>query len=103
MDGTNVKTRFEKDESRSVSGKITSANGLQNTPHTTTGITPAELLLGRKPKTLLDLATPNIAEKVRRKQSEQKQQHDNKARNRSFSTQQDGYVRNFGAGPQWIR
>ena len=72
----------------------------RNTPHTKTGITPAELLVGRKSKTLLDLAKPNIAERVRRKQSEQKQHHDNKARNRSFSTQQDVYVRNFGTGPQ---
>ena len=75
----------------------------RNTPHTTTGITPAKLLLWRKSKTLLDLAKPNIAERVRRKHSEQKQHHDNKARNRAFSTQQDVYVRNFGTGPQWIR
>ena len=75
----------------------------RNTPHTTTGITPAELLLGRKPQTSVDLAKPNIAERVRRKQSEQKQHHDNKARNRSFSTQQDAYVRNFGTSSQWIR
>ena len=75
----------------------------RNTPHTITAITPAELLLRRKPKTLFDLAKPNIAERVRRKQSEQKQHHDNKARNRPFSTQQDVYVRNFGSCLQWIR
>ena len=68
----------------------------RNTPHTTTGITPAELLLGRKPKTLLDLAKPNIAETLGRNQSAQKQHHDNNARNRSFSTHQDVYVCNFG-------
>ena len=75
----------------------------RNKPYTATGITPAQLLLGQKPKTLLNLAKPNIAERIRRKQSEQKQNHDNRARNRSFSTQQDVYVRNFGTGPQWIR
>ena len=52
----------------------------RNTPHMKTGITPAELLLGQKPKTLLDLVKPNIAERGRRKQSEQKQYHDNKPR-----------------------
>ncbi|XP_062514267.1 uncharacterized protein K02A2.6-like [Corticium candelabrum] len=43
-----------------------------NTPHMKTGITPAELLLGQKPKTLLDLVKPNIAERGRRKQREGK-------------------------------
>ena len=74
----------------------------RNTPHTTTGQTPAELLLGRKPKRLLDLAKPNLADRVHRKQNEQKQYHDDKARDRSFTMQQDVYVRNFGTDPLWI-
>ena len=77
----------------------------RNTPHTTTGITPAELPLGRKPKTLLNLVKQNIAERVRI-YVESKVSRNNimaTARNWSFSTQQDVYVRNFGTGPQWIR
>ena len=72
----------------------------RNTPHTTTGITPAKLLLGRKPKTLSDLAKLNIAERVRRKQSEQKQHHDNRlgtghlAHNKMFMSEISGLVLN---------
>ena len=33
----------------------------RNTPHTTTGISPAELMYGRRQRILLDLVHPNIA------------------------------------------
>lgn len=36
------------------------------TPQTTTGTSPAELLLGRKPRTCLDLLKPNTAERVKK-------------------------------------
>ena len=36
----------------------------RNTPHETTGLIPAELLLGRKPRTHLDLIHPDIATHV---------------------------------------
>ena len=39
------------------------------TPQTTTGISPAELLLGRLPRTRLDLLKPHLAERVERKQT----------------------------------
>ena len=32
------------------------------TPHSTTGISPAELLFGRRPRTLLDLIVPDVSE-----------------------------------------
>ena len=32
------------------------------TPHSTTGTSPAELLMGRKPRSILDLMKPNIAD-----------------------------------------
>ncbi len=35
---------------------------MPNTPHTTTGLETAELLLGRRPKTLLDLVKPNLTD-----------------------------------------
>jgi transposase InsO family protein len=40
----------------------------RNTPHATTGITPAELLMKRRSKTLLDLLCPNASDRVRQKQ-----------------------------------
>ena len=40
------------------------------TPQSTTGLVPAELLLGRRPRTRLDLLKPNTAERVERKQQQ---------------------------------
>ena len=42
-----------------------------NTPHATTGISPAELLMGRRPKALLDLLRPNLADRINKKQFNQ--------------------------------
>ena len=50
----------------------------------TTGLTPAEMLLGRKPRTRLDLIKPNAAERVEKKQEKQKEMHDSKAKARFF-------------------
>ena len=49
------------------------------TPHSTTGMSPAELLLGR-PRTRLDLLKSNRAERVEKKQEEQKANHDANAK-----------------------
>ena len=46
------------------------------TPHSTTGICPAELLMGRKPRSLFDLMKPNIADRVHQNQQKQKLRHD---------------------------
>ena len=54
-------------------------------PQTTTGLTPAELLLGRRPHTRLDLLKPHTAECAEQKQREQKAQHDSRGKPRTFS------------------
>ena len=46
------------------------------TPQTTTGLSPAEMLLGRRPRSRLDLLKPHTADRVERKQLAQKSQHD---------------------------
>lgn len=45
------------------------------TPHSTTGVPPAELLMKRRLRTRLDLMLPNNANVVRRKQGNQKEAH----------------------------
>ena len=50
------------------------------TPQGTTGVSPAELLLGRRPHTRLDLLHPNTAGRVEERQQQQKQQHDSRMR-----------------------
>ena len=39
------------------------------TPHSTTGITPAELLLGRRPRSVLDLVRPDLSKRSARSRS----------------------------------
>ena len=39
------------------------------TPHTTTGLSPAEMLMGRRPRSLLDLLHPDSAERMESRQS----------------------------------
>ena len=49
------------------------------TPQSSTGVSPAELLLGRCPRTHLDLSKLNLADKVENKQLQQKVDHDRAA------------------------
>lgn len=46
----------------------------RNTPHATTGITPAELLIGRTPRTHLDFLYPDLAIQAQKKQERQEGQ-----------------------------
>uniref|UniRef100_A0A8C2FFT4 Gypsy retrotransposon integrase-like protein 1 n=2 Tax=Cyprinus carpio TaxID=7962 RepID=A0A8C2FFT4_CYPCA len=72
------------------------------TPQTTTGLAPAEMLLGRKPKSHLDLLHPDVGEKVRVQQEKQKAWHDRHARERSFREGEAVFVRNFARGQRWL-
>ena len=72
------------------------------TPHTTTGVSPAELLHGRKPKSLLDLVRPDLEQRVQRKQWSQKEGHDRKSKFREFMKDEEVYVKNFRRGPSWV-
>ena len=74
----------------------------RNTPHTTTGVSPAELLLGRKPRTHLDLMHPDLSNRVIDKQMAQKTAYDGKKRERSYHIGDHVYVKNFQAGDKWI-
>lgn len=46
------------------------------TPHSTTGVSPAELLFGRRPRSLLDSLHPDLPSKVSKCQERQKAAHD---------------------------
>ena len=64
----------------------------RTTPHTTTGVFPAELLLGRRPHTRLDLLRPSVSTRVDHKHMQQKQVHDDKAQVRNFSVGEKIYT-----------
>ena len=72
------------------------------TPHSTTGISPAELLLGHRPHSHFDFMVPNLVTKVRNKQFSQKIQHDKKSKPRTFTIGSNVLVRNFSTGPEWL-
>ena len=72
------------------------------TPQTITGITPAELLMGRKPLSRLDLLNPDLRTRVENKQQDQKERHDNLAKRRSLKPGDLVYARNYAQGEKWI-
>ncbi|XP_060742372.1 uncharacterized protein K02A2.6-like [Tachysurus vachellii] len=72
------------------------------TPQTTTGLSPAELLHGRKLRCSLDFIHPDLTRKIQERQQKQKVHHDKKAHERSFGVGDPVLVRNFTYGPKWI-
>ena len=72
------------------------------TPHTTTGVTPAQLLMGRNLKSRWDLLKPNLANKVGEKQQQQKKVHDSHARAQQFEMGDEVYARDFRKGKTWL-
>ena len=72
------------------------------TPHTTTGIAPAELLMNRRPRSRLDLLHPDVSGAVRRKQLKQKVGHDCHCHQRTFTMGQPVWIKNNGLGQPWL-
>ena len=73
----------------------------RTTPQSTTGVTPAELLQGRRIRTRLDMLKPSLEEQVEQKQSRQKSNHDSN-RTTAFLKGERVYARGFGTGPKWV-
>ena len=75
----------------------------RTTPQSTTGITPAELLMNRKLRSRLDLLKPDLAKRVTEKQEKQKSAHDYHAAHHFFQVGDEAYVKNFRSyGPKWL-
>ncbi|XP_033637865.1 uncharacterized protein K02A2.6-like [Asterias rubens] len=74
----------------------------RTTPHATTGISPAQLLMNRRPQTRLDLVRPDLRRRVTNKQCAQKEHHDKHAKPRSFHVNDTVYVHNYAPGPRWM-
>ena len=56
----------------------------RNTPQTTTGQTPAELIFGHPLRTRLSNVKPGMEERVQKKQESQKKNYDCKAKEQIF-------------------
>lgn len=72
------------------------------TPQSTTGLSPAEMLQGRKLRSTLDQIHPERRTRVERKQSIQKKYHDKQVAGRNFQEGDAVITRNFSHGPKWI-
>jgi hypothetical protein len=73
------------------------------TPQSTTGHSPAELLMGRRPRNLLDLVKPSVENRVIKQQDLAKIRHDAHSRDRSVKIGNHVLARNFFGTPKWLR
>ena len=65
------------------------------TPHTTTGVSPAELLMKRRLRSRLDRLFPDLHQRVEKKQLQQASNHNNSKPLRSFKVGDMVYVKDF--------
>ena len=72
------------------------------TPHSTTGVPPAQLLMGHRLQTRLDSMRPSVASRVTRAQARQKAGHDKPSQDRQFTLGDSVFVWNFAASPTWV-
>jgi transposase InsO family protein len=72
------------------------------TPHTTTGQSPAQMLMGRQPRSHLDILHPDVGRKVATSQARQEYHHNRTARDCTLEVGSPVYVKNFGSGPSWL-
>ena len=96
--------RAGKDDSGSHSQKLAQFLLVnRTTPHSTTGVPPAELFLKRSLRTRLDIMRPSVDDKVAAEQEKQKRYHDSRAQDRKIDAGQEVMVRNFREGPKWVK
>ena len=75
----------------------------RTTPHCTTGLSPAELLLGRQLRTHNTLLRPQPRNRIQNAQYRQKAAHDVHAKERAFHLGDPVFVKNFSKqGTDWL-
>ena len=75
------------------------------TPHSTTGVSPAELMFGRRLRSRLDLLWPadGVSSRVSKKQEAQKKEHTNVPRTLHLPPESPVMIRNYTpGGSKWI-
>ena len=70
--------------------------------HSTTGVSPAELMFGRLLRTHLDLLHPNVKAQVSHSQHKQKQLHDAHCRQRQFKEGESVFTKKFSGKEEWV-
>ena len=72
------------------------------TPQSSTSISPAELMFGRRLRTQFDNLRPDLSKKARDAQLRQAKGHDVRTKPREFKVGELVYARNYGQGPKWL-
>ena len=72
------------------------------TPHATTGQPPAVMLMGRCPRSHLDILYPDQSKCVVQSQDWQKSAHDKRFKDRRIKDGNTVREKNFAQGPQWL-
>lgn len=72
------------------------------THQTTTGLSPDEMIYGRKLCCCLDFIYPDLTWKVHVQQQKQKLYYDKKVKERNFTVKDSAFIRNFSYGPKKI-
>ena len=71
--------------------------------HSTTGVTPSSLFVGREIRTRLDLLAPDMGARLRDRQSSQKDHNDRHSPARELAVGQSVWARNFRDGSTWVK
>ncbi|KRZ71620.1 Transposon Tf2-11 polyprotein [Trichinella papuae] len=71
------------------------------TPNSKTGLSPAELLMHRRPRTLLDNLHPDRAKISSNRQNIQQRNAENAKETRTFHPQQPVYIKNYSKEDKW--
>jgi len=98
-----------KDSLKSSGADATSAKRLASefllryrvSAHGTTGASPSQLLLGRAPRTKLDLLHPDMEVRVRGRQESDKLRYDSSAKLREFNVGDPVFSRNYFGRYRW--
>ena len=72
------------------------------TPHTTTGVSPAELLMGRRLRSRMDLVLPNLAQRVATQQEKQAAYRNKHTQVKTFDKDDKVFVRDLPSGKDWL-
>lgn len=98
-----VKAALKKKSSESVQTRLSRfLFQYRITTHTTTGTSPAELLMGRSLRSHLDLMKPDVSARVQRKLEQQKVHHDRHSLARIFTAGEMVYIKDFPSGSSWL-
>ena len=98
-----LKRGLKKFESGSLDTKLSRfLFSYRATPHSSTGLSPAELMFGRKLHSPLDNLRPNLGRQMHQEQERQRSIHDRRTRPREFALEDLVYAQNYGPGAKWL-